>query len=527
MCVYVFGKNILLTVDCGFIKKIEVSSRESGCLLIVKNYTGDVINFGLAAEMARANDGIPVEMVVVADDCALLDMHGTDRDQMQEQLAQARGIAGTVFVHKLAGYAAESGQSLEKVAELARWTAKHVKTIGVSLTPCVVPGNTESAFDLQDNEMEIGLGIHGEAGSKRSEITTANDVVDMLIKDYIFKANETLTGLQSCVLLVNNLGAMTNLELYIVANRAIAVLEDTYGISIERVFVSAMMTSLEMSGVSLSILPLPEENSELRQSILDGLDMPTTCIANFSCTARKENSDHNRSNDEFCFLESSSGAAARSERRAGLQSEMNEQEQAEVSRIASIIREVCKAAIDHREEFNKLDSAVGDGDMGNSFATGAHNVLSALDEMSDTASISQVFLKVGFAMQSTGGSSGPFVSAFLLRVGKVLADSPLSRESFKRAISEGVQAIQKLGGAKLGERTMIDVLHPVATALEEGLSLSDLSIVAEKAAESTKHMFPKRGRSRYLREQAIGHVDPGAFAMKVFINSVIDALSKE
>lgn len=511
--------------------EIEVSSRDSGCLLIVKNYTGDVVNFGLAAEMARANDGIPVEMVVVADDCALLDTHATDHDEVQEQLAQARGIAGTVFVHKLAGYAAESGQPLDKVAELARWTAKHVTTIGVSLTPCVVPGNTESAFDLEDDFMEIGLGIHGEAGSKRSKITTANDVVDLLIKDYIFKSNDAFSGLRSCVLLVNNLGAMTNLELYIVANRAIAVLEDTYGINIERVFVSAMMTSLEMSGVSLSILQLPEENSELRQRILDGLDMPTTCIANFSCTARKESSDQKRSNDEFCFLESSSGAAAQREQQADLQSEVNEQEQAEVARIASIIREVCKTAIDHREEFNKLDSAVGDGDMGNSFATGAHNILSTLDEMPDTTSMPQLFFKVGFAMQSTGGSSGPFVSAFLLRVGKILAehkiDGPLTRELFKKAISEGVQAIQKLGGAKLGERTMIDVLHPVATALEEGLVLSDLSIVAEKAAESTKQMIPKRGRSRYLREQAVGHVDPGAFAMKVFVDSVIRALSKQ
>ncbi len=227
-----------------------------GALLIVKNYTGDRLNFGLAAERARA-EGITVEMVVVADDVALAGGGGH---------AGRRGLAGTILVHKVAGAVAEAGASLAEVAAEARDAASAVRTMGVALTPCTVPAAGQPGFSLGEAEVELGLGIHGEPGVRRVPIEPADALVDRLMGPILA---EIAGG--RVVLLVNNLGGTPTMELAIVARHAIDVLERG-GKRVERVYAGTFLSALEMAGVSLTVLPVDDQR-------LARLDAPTDAPA--------------------------------------------------------------------------------------------------------------------------------------------------------------------------------------------------------------------------------------------------------
>jgi dihydroxyacetone kinase len=226
-----------------------------GALLVVKNYTGDRLNFGLAAELTRA-EGIPVEVVLVADDVALSASIGH---------AGRRGLAGTILVHKIAGAAAAAGASLAEVAAEARAAATAVRTMGVALSPCTVPAAGRPGFTLGENEIELGLGIHGEPGVHRGPLEPADALVDRLL-DAILADLAPVPGAR-VVLLVNNLGGTPVMELAIVARRAVAVLEERKLI-LERVYMGTFLSSLEMAGVSLSVLSVDDKR-------LSRLDAPT------------------------------------------------------------------------------------------------------------------------------------------------------------------------------------------------------------------------------------------------------------
>jgi len=214
---------------------IRATAGPAGALLIVKNYTGDRLNFGLAGELA-AVEGIPTELVVVADDVALAGLVPRDR---------RRGIAGTVFVHKIAGAAAESGKSLQEVAAIARAAAARIGTMGVALGACTVPAAAKTGFELAEDEIELRLGIHGEKGVERTGIMSADALVDRLVETIV---TDMKIGRGARVaLLVNGLGATPPMELAIVARRALAVLREK-GITVERAWSGDFLTAIEMPG---------------------------------------------------------------------------------------------------------------------------------------------------------------------------------------------------------------------------------------------------------------------------------------
>lgn len=221
-----------------------------GVLLVIKNYTGDVMNFEMAAEMAAA-DGIEVEKVVVADDVAVENSTWT---------VGRRGIAGTVFVHKIAGAKAEAGGSLAEVKEVAEKVIANVRSMGMALSPCTVPAAGKPSFELGEKEVEIGMGIHGEPGTHREEIKTADEIV-MHLLDKILAEDIVHSGDEVAVL-VNGLGATPLMELY-VANRKVAEILAEKGIKTVKTFVGNYMTSLEMAGFSISVLKLDAEMKEL------------------------------------------------------------------------------------------------------------------------------------------------------------------------------------------------------------------------------------------------------------------------
>ncbi len=225
-----------------------------GVLLVVKNYSGDIMNFDMAAEMADMN-GVRVESVVVNDDVAVEDsLYTTGR----------RGVAGTVLVHKIAGACAETGANLDDVKRVAEKVIANVRTMGMSLDPCIVPSAGKPSFDLEPDEMEMGLGIHGEPGTHREKIKSADEIVsdlmDKILEDRAYEGEVAL--------LVNGLGATPLMELYIASRKAHEILKEK-GLTVAKTLVGNYMTSLEMPGFSLSVLQLDEELKGLLEAPAD------------------------------------------------------------------------------------------------------------------------------------------------------------------------------------------------------------------------------------------------------------------
>ncbi|HYO33238.1 MAG TPA: dihydroxyacetone kinase subunit DhaK [Nocardioidaceae bacterium] len=219
----------------------------AGVLHIVKNYTGDVMNFEMAAELAAADSGIEVQSVVTDDDVAVQDSLYT---------AGRRGVGVTVLLEKIVGAAAEEGRSLQEVADLAKKVNGAGRSMGMALTSCTVPSAGKPTFDLPENEMEVGVGIHGEPGRRRVPLAPAKDVAEMLV-DPILSDLPYGQG-DSVIAFVNGMGGTPLIELYVMYNE-VARLLDTAGITIARSLVGSYITSLEMAGCSVTLLKVDDE----------------------------------------------------------------------------------------------------------------------------------------------------------------------------------------------------------------------------------------------------------------------------
>jgi len=242
----------------GILSAIRHADAGEGVLLVIKNYSGDIMNFSMAGELAAMED-IRIDSVIVKDDVAVPDStYSTGR----------RGIAGTIFVHKVAGAKAAKGASLAEVKSTAQKCIDNLRSMGMAMTPCVLPGVGKPGFELDDDEIEIGMGIHGEPGVSRSDVLTAEKLAKALL-DHIF-ADKDFDGYEVAVM-VNGLGGTPLMELYILYNEVEKVLKQ-HNIKPERVFVGNYMTSLEMAGASVTLLQLDDELKEL-------IDAPSTATA--------------------------------------------------------------------------------------------------------------------------------------------------------------------------------------------------------------------------------------------------------
>lgn len=254
------GEGMLDAVVCGEIfsspssmqvyQALLEAQSNKGVLLIIKNYSGDIMNFGAAAEMAQ-DDGIRVEKVVVNDDVAVEDSLYT---------AGRRGVAGTLFVHKIAGAAAERGLSLEEVKKIAQKVVMNVRTIGFALTSCVVPAKGTPTIQIEDDMMEFGVGIHGEPGIVREKMVPARELARKMLDRILGEG--TFTKGDEIALIINGFGGTPLMELYIL-NNEVDTITSTYGLKTHKTFVGNYMTSLEMSGASISLLKLDDELKSL------------------------------------------------------------------------------------------------------------------------------------------------------------------------------------------------------------------------------------------------------------------------
>jgi dihydroxyacetone kinase-like protein len=251
------GEGMLDAAVCGAVftspspepvfEAIKAVKTDKGVLMVIKNYTGDVMNFEMAGEMAEA-EGIKVAKVVVNDDVAVMNSTWT---------VGRRGIAGTVLIHKIAGAAAEAGLDLDAVQKVAEKVIANVRSMGIALTPCTVPAAGKPGFELGDDEIEIGLGIHGEPGVTKGNIKAADELVEHILVDYILKDNPINSG-EEVVLLINGLGATPLMEQFIVSRKATDILTKK-GIKIYSTNVGNYMTAIEMAGFSVSVLKLDAE----------------------------------------------------------------------------------------------------------------------------------------------------------------------------------------------------------------------------------------------------------------------------
>jgi dihydroxyacetone kinase len=469
------------------------TSGPRGALLIVKNYTGDRMNFGLAAELARA-ERIPVEIVLVADDVALAG---------SVEHAGRRGLAGTILVHKVAGAAAEAGASLSEVAAEAREAASAVRTMGVALSPCTVPAAGQPTFLLDESEIELGLGIHGEPGVRRGPLEPADVLVSRLLDAIL--AEQTSAPGGRVVLLVNNLGGTPTMELAIVTRRAVAVLRSR-GLVIERVYLGTFLSALEMAGISLSVLPVDDKR-------LARLDAPTEAPAWTGAAARPR--ARTAPPPESLPIPAAPSTPTRPHTWLG-------------ETLEAAIQAGAKALIAEGPRLTQMDQMVGDGDLGISLERGARAALQALPSypLDDPAATLHA---LGITLQrALGGTSGPLYAVFFLRAaGPLRRGAPEDPRTWVDAFQSGCAGIAELGGATRGDRTMLDALLPAAEAFQEavhaGRSVSDALRAAATAAaagtRATADMMPRRGRSSYLGARALGHPDPGAEAVAVWLGA--------
>ena len=234
---------------------IKAIEKDKGVFMVVKNYTGDVMNFEMAAEMAEM-DGIPVKYVVTNDDVAVQDSLYT---------VGRRGVAGTIFVHKIAGAKAEEGAELEAVQAVAQKVVDNVRTMGMAIKPCTVPAAGKPGFELSDDEMEVGIGIHGEPGTHRESLKKADEIVDMLLEKILADIDYADSEV---AVLINGAGGTPLMELFIVNNHVSDVLA-AKGIKVYKTFVGNYMTSIEMDGFSISLLRLDDEMKKLLDAKAD------------------------------------------------------------------------------------------------------------------------------------------------------------------------------------------------------------------------------------------------------------------
>ena len=234
---------------------IKAIATDKGVFMVVKNYTGDVMNFEMAAEMAEM-DGIPVKYVVTNDDVAVQDSLYT---------VGRRGVAGTIFVHKIAGAKAEEGAELEAVQAVAQKVVDNVRTMGMAIKPCTVPAAGKPGFELSDDEMEVGIGIHGEPGTHREPLKSADEIVDMLLEKILADIDYAD---REVAVLINGAGGTPLMELFIVNNHVSDVLAAN-GIKVYKTFVGNYMTSIEMDGFSISLLRLDDEMKKLLDAKAD------------------------------------------------------------------------------------------------------------------------------------------------------------------------------------------------------------------------------------------------------------------
>lgn len=519
------GKGMLDAAVCGDIfaspsqiqiyQAIKETAGNAGTLMIIKNYSGDMMNFKNAARLAE-EDGISVEYVKVDDDIAVQDSLYT---------VGRRGVAGTVLVHKIAGAAAEQGYSLKQVKAYAENAVLNTRSIGFAFTSCTVPAKGTPTFSIAENEIEYGVGIHGEPGVSRETMMTADELskrmTDSLVKELGLAENDEVT------VLVNGFGGTPLQELYLFLNSTAKIL-DEYKIKIYRSFAGNYMTSIDMSGASLTFMKM---NSELK-SLLD---------AESDSPAFKVNGPVLPRNYEPFIPAYHSQSENADQKNHTKGSAKVRQEVLTVDNMIFIVDTMSECIIKNEVPFCELDAYAGDGDFGMSVSKGFRQLrrewndileekVCDIGEFLDACSL--------IIMECCGGASGPIWGSAFRAAGKAAkGKQKLAAEEFAVLLQEAVTGIQKTGeysfgrGAVVGDKTLIDALVPCADVWTENAGNKTLKELFQLSADAavngakmTEKIVARMGRAGTVGKRSIGYPDAGAFALGVIFSKIADAL---
>lgn len=498
---------------------LKAVTGDKGALLIIKNYSGDIMNFQNAAALA-ALDGLKVEWIKVADDIAVQDSLYT---------VGRRGVAGTVLVHKVAGAAAEAGGDLAEVKRMAQKCADNVRSIGFAFTSCTVPAKGTPTFELGEGEMEYGVGIHGEPGVRREAVVAADALaarmVDAVVKDLGAKRGDRVA------LLVNGFGATPLLELYVLNHYVMGELA-ARGLAAARVFVGNYMTSIDMAGASVTLLRLDDElekhvaaHSDAPAFKVDGSEAPSAFVD--LSGAGGEKTDGEVSYTAESAGDTIAGGALTPENMIHL-----------VDKMAEII-------IGNEVAFCDLDSHAGDGDFGKSIANGFRQVKREWKRLvaghgGDIAGFLDACSLV--IMEYCGGASGPIWGfAFKYAAKSAEGKTALTVPDMAALLQAAVKGVQDVGerafgrGATVGDKTLMDALIPCADSWKKSAAenrtmaeaFRDGAKAAVDGAERTKDIVARMGRAGTVGERSLGHPDAGAHALGVIFTGLATSLRYE
>ncbi|KAI9286368.1 hypothetical protein BC943DRAFT_321844 [Umbelopsis sp. AD052] len=488
-----------------------------GTLVIIKNYTGDCLHFGLAVERAKA-EGMNIEMVVVGDDVAV----GREKGG----LVGRRGLAATVLVHKVAGAVAAQGGSLTQVRDAAKYVIEHSATCSVSLDHCHVPGSSSFA-SLGVDEMEWGTGIHNEPGAKKSGVVDVKTIVKELLFTILDENDKDRAYLnlnkenEKIVLLVNNLGGIPVLELGVVAKEAAEYLAEN-NIEVERIISGTFMTSLNMPGASLTLLKVPKTYGDLDFSSL--LDLPVGAPGWLNNSRRGFSLD---------VLDHTTGlsdmSVELSNKTAG--------KIANPSAVADALRAGAENIIAHEPEITHYDTILGDGDCGQTLKEGSNALIAALSSIDFSSGPSAILAISDLLDTNMGGTSAAIYCIFLnaLAIGLVNASCNTADQSagsvavWADALKQALDSLMKYTPAREGDRTMMDVLIPFINTLHQTQSVDQAIEAAKQGAEKTKTMRAKLGRASYVNDESVKSAavpDAGAWGLLALLTGIQKGLAQ-
>ncbi|MEH6781528.1 MAG: dihydroxyacetone kinase family protein [Rhodoglobus sp.] len=470
----------------------------AGVIIAFLNYAGDVLHFGQAAEQLRA-EGIDAREAVVTDDVASASI---------DERHKRRGITGGLPVFKMASAAAEAGLSIDEVLDVFNRANDRVRTFGVAFSGCTLPGASHPLFEVADGTIGVGLGVHGEPGIYETDLGTADEVAKLLV-DRLLEDVPDNPGKRVAVLL-NGLGSAKYEELFVTYTSVTKHL-NAAGIEIVEGEVGEFMTSLDMGGVSLTLVWLDDiiepyyfapcdTPAYKRGPLLDPL-LP----------------------DDVVFNTEPEGLVVRAPGSA--------ESQAAAQQIARGLAEVKSLLLEKMEELGDLDAIAGDGDHGVGMERGSRAAAEAAEWLATEGAGAQSTL-VGAGSrwsENAGGASGALWGAALAAAGNALGDNdPIDTAAQSRAIRAFSDSIQRLGGAQVGDKTMVCAQVPFADAFEaaaaDGKSASEAWAIAAAAAiaaaTATAQLEPKIGRARVLAQRSLGYADPGAVSFGMIVSTM-------
>ncbi|MGE2717203.1 dihydroxyacetone kinase family protein [Mycolicibacterium litorale] len=446
----------------------------AGVLHIVKNYTGDMMNFRIARDIVH-DEGIDTDVVVVADDVATeSDGDGPGR----------RGTGATIVVEKVCGAAAATGATLAEVTALGRRVADNARSMSVALDPCTVPGAERPSFDLGPDEIEMGIGIHGESGTERTPWRPAAEIVRELLEQ--ITGSLDLAAGDQVIVVVNGLGSTHPLELSLVFGQVLEQLRAAQ-VRVVRSLVGTMVTALDMRGASVTVARVDDDIVRFWDAPTDAPAWPRLAAAEpgeLMDTTVAEPDDAADTGPECGWLTTF------------------------VSRVQGAI-----------DELTALDRQVGDGDFGANMAAALGHFELPL-RGSDTEVLDAIARSY---FVRSGGTSGAVFGTLFRELSKAFAESDEFGAALATGVGAGLESVVELGGAQVGDNTVVDALHPANDALQQGDSLSKVARAAAEGAESTRDRLARKGRASYVGEAARGAVDPGALVVSWLFEAAADA----